>query len=419
VWLQPVAEYTDGTMLWGVASAMPIAATPSDKKPANITLNFQTPKERTVKLKATHTYKFAASSNKKPVTHVVEVNILEIPGKEGGAITIRTAYGALKISTERDGVKTPLAKDILDLVYQLPNTYLVSDQGKWASRTGGGLPPSTTKEQREAAYDEQFHISEPLDAVMLPMPNSMKQPGDSWDSQPDTQAPIIFRVKGEDAQLNLLLNSTYEGLKTNDGRTEAIISIRGALRAIKAKDIALEGIVVGTIGFDSTNGFISSAQMRIASAPNDDKDTYSLDIEMTRVPGNPTGIKLPDAKNPDPVAKGKNILDKKDNVSFTDKFDPTMSMVNPKMKKLAHYKEYPIILQQGKKYNIKLETTSFDPCVKVLAPNGSLFAGDGKIGGGPVAQVNIPVQVSGTYRIYAIAFPGRTGNFHLTVTEVP
>src|SRR5262249_42033804 len=54
VWMQPVITLTDSSIQWGVATSMPPpVVSPYDRKPANLIVKLQTPKERTVKLKYT------------------------------------------------------------------------------------------------------------------------------------------------------------------------------------------------------------------------------------------------------------------------------------------------------------------------------------------------------------------------------
>src|SRR5205814_1824779 len=89
-WAQPVIVLSDNTMQWGDAVVMPVASSPYDRKPANLVANFQTPRERTLKLK------YTLSVNNKQTK--ADIDMLEVltPNSDGGAVS--TAYGTLNLT---------------------------------------------------------------------------------------------------------------------------------------------------------------------------------------------------------------------------------------------------------------------------------------------------------------------------------
>jgi hypothetical protein len=258
--------------------------------------------------------------------------------------------------------------------------------------------------------DELFRITIPLEAAMIPLPNRQMQPGESWE----TSAGII--VSPKDGELSLALICTYEGL-TKDKKAEAVVTIVGKVKALAAKFKDYEGEVTGKFGFDQKNGIITSGQLKLASPAGADLDSYVLDIDLTRVPGNPQKISLPPEPKNDPVAKAMVIFESNGSVSPKDPFDATLSDL--KKKKHAHYKEFNVNLKQGKKYVIKLDSNAFDAVLKVFGPTGMQVGFDDNSGGGTNARIEYTAPVTGNFRIFAIAHAGKVGAFHLTVTEVP
>jgi predicted Zn finger-like uncharacterized protein len=128
-----------------------------------------------------------------------------------------------------------------------------------------------------------------------------------------------------------------------------------------------------------------------------------------------TVVKIPMKTPPDPpvVVKAKIVLDKKAALTAADPFDQALSQA----KKKAHMKEFMVDMQAGKTYVVDLKSTSFDTFLRLGAPTGMQVAFNA--GGGANARITYRAIAAGQYRILAISQNGKTGAFHLTVTENP
>ena len=405
VWLQPVIVLTDSSMQWGIAAVMPLPASPYDRKPTNLVANFQTPKERTVKLKCT----YQGSQLKKPFVVTTDVDMLEIvtPDPEGGKM--RTAYGAINVNIEADRQNVTFPKQILDFTRQIPTSYTLDPTSKVRKRDYRQIGPDVPMGLREPVLNQQLAIGTAYEAALVPLPNRVVQPAETWK----TSVPVMMRDKQKTAEVQLVLTNTYEGILTQGSRSEAVITLTGKLQARDQNFKRFEGEVTGKIGFDVAGGYISSAEVKLNTPDGSDKDfTYTLDIDLKRSAGNPLKIQLPQ----DPIiAKAKTVLDRKDKLAASDPFDPSLSQP----KKKAHMKDYTVSMEAGKTYVIDLKSNAFDAFLRLGAPTGMFVAFDDNSGGGTNARITYRASATGMYRIFAISHNGKIGAFHLTVTENP
>jgi hypothetical protein len=410
VWMQPVITLADNSQQWGDAAVVPIAPSPYDRQPTILTANVVKPDQRTVTLKATHVYNFK-DADKKPITMAVETTILEVMGPDPNGATMRLGIGPdYQSSSTRDGKKTTPPKMITDYVRLTQNTYFLDAKNRQLKRTFDP-PTKMTKEVGDQVGDEVYRVTAPLEAMMIPLPNKQVQPGESWE----TNVGIVVRPKKE-GEVALKLKCTYEGLLKKDKKVEAIVTVAGKVEALNAEFKAYDGEVSGKYGFDPINGIITSGQLKLASPAGPDMDSYVLDIELTRVAGNPNNLKLPPDPKDVPVAKGKVIFETKGIVNNKDGADPAMS--NPKKKQFAHYKAILVPLEAGKTYAIQIESTAFDPFLKVFQPGGMMVAQVGNMGPGTKVVGNITATANGNFTVWVISRNTNVGGFQLKVTEL-
>ncbi len=415
VWVQAIITCSDNTMQWSVATTISVPpASPYQLIPANLTLNLTTPKERTVTLN----YTLTPDAKKAPITGAA--NILEVMGPDPAGAQMRTAFGTLNIVTDPDGKNMPAAKQVLDLVRQIPTTFALDKTGLIRKRTDRAFdkdPPAGLKEQ---VLDQQSQIDTPFEAAMMPMPNKTVQPGENWTT---TYYVRARPPKKPVDNLQLTVTATYEGTLKKDDRSEAVITVTGKVTTANPDLKKWEGNVTGKLGFDTSGGYLSSGKLTLST---DGGAGYSLDLDFQRVAGNGMSIQFPQDPKitpppppPPPIAKGKtNLLDKKDSLSTKDLVDQAMTAGLP-MKKKAHVKDFFVPMQMGKTYTINLTSTAFDAFLKLHGPNNNVVAQDDNGGGGTNSQIVYRATATGQYRISASSKNGNTGAFHITVTEGP
>jgi predicted Zn finger-like uncharacterized protein len=408
VWLQPVITLKDNSMQWGVASNVtPPPVSPYDLKPANLTVKLTNPADRTVKLDAT----FTTTSKKTTTSAHILADIRENMGPDPDGAQMKTAYGNLS-NTDAQNTATP--KQILDLVHQIPTTYVLDNTNKLTKRTPRAFDAKVPKDSSGPALTMEYQLGAAFEAGIVPMPNKTVQPAETWT----TTYGILMRSKQKNATGNLTLTSTYEGFLKRKDRNEAIITVTGKLQFPTDPDFKMfEGNVTGKIGFDDPGGYISSTQLKITNvADAGGKDSFTLDLDIQRNAGNGSNIQLVmDTKPPDPKGDGKpkTIVDQKGNLTAASPFDPMLSDLVSKKKKVAYKQDIqsPVMMQQGKNYTIHVMAMGFQPFIKLTTPNGVIPQAGAKLV--YRATANTPFSVT------VISHDGKVGAFHVTVQESP
>lgn len=406
VWLQPVVTFKDNSMQWGIASSVtPPPPSPYDLRPANLTVKMQSPKERTAKIDATY-----STTVKKTTTsaHFL-VDVLESMGPDPDGNQMKTAYGNL---TNTDGTNTATMKPVLDAVHQIPNTYVLDNTNKLTKRVQRLIDGKMLKDTKDQAAALEAQIGLALEAGIVPMPNRTVQPGETWS----TNYGILMRSKTKSAEGTLALTSTYQGFLKRNNRDEAIVTVTGKLTFPNNPDFKwAEGNVTGKIGFDDQNGFISSTQLKISNPDNSNKDNFSLDLDIQRSSGNTGNIQLVQDKPAEPKndGKGKIIFDQKGNIVAGGNFDPALSTIMGKTKKLAYKQDLQVqqMMQANKTYTIQVQAMGFQPYIKLVTPNGVIPQAGSKLVYRAMAATQFSISV--------ISHDGKVGAFHVTVHESP
>jgi hypothetical protein len=336
-------------------------------------------------------------------------------GPDPAGTQMKTAYGNL---SNTDGQNLATTKPVLDIVHQIPTTYVLDNTNKLTKRIYRPFDPKLPKDSRDAALVMEYQLGAALEAGIVPMPNKTVQPADVWA----TSYGIMMRSKQKNVEGTLTLTSTYEGFMKRNNRNEAIVTVTGKLQFLNSPDFKMfEGNVTGKIGFDEPGGYISSTQLKITNVmDSSDKDSFTLDIDIQRSAGN-TGIQLvQDFKTPDPIpipkgdGKPKTIFDQKGALTTASPTDPTLTDPNPKKKKVAYKQDLQStnMMQQGKNYTVHVTAMGFEPYIRIVTPNGIAAQGQG-------AKLLYRATAATPFSVSVISHNGKVGTFHVTVQESP
>jgi hypothetical protein len=82
----------------------------------------------------------------------------------------------------------------------------------------------------------------------------------------------------------------------------------------------------------------------------------------------------------------------------------------------SRLKTYAVKLVAGKAYTLVLESSSFDPYLRLHGLMGQPVAADDNSAGGLNARITYIPPVSGTYTVAVTATNARTGNYTLTIS---
>ncbi|MBI1833111.1 MAG: trypsin-like peptidase domain-containing protein [Planctomycetes bacterium] len=401
VWVQAIATLDDKSKQWSAAAILPIPKTEYDKKPINLTANFQNPKERTVDLKYTF------QGDDKPM--VLTTHILESMTPQTDGAIMRTGFGTFLFSGAAKDDRFRVASKVTRTI---PTTYTLDSAGKVKARDYRKIAPDVSKEIRDAAIEHLVQIGQAHELAMMPFPNRQVQPGENWN------APVSIVVMNKNSKfgsINFLMNCTYEGLLTKGDKQEAVVTVNAKLRSADPDFRFFDSDLAGAVGVDMSGGFVSSGKLKLTALADAGKPgLFSLEVELTRTAGNSRNLQLPqEPKTTDPpkdpkVAK-KPLLDQKLVLGASDPVDASLS--NPKQKALAHYKLFQIPMEAGKTYHIDVRPgAAFDSVIRIQAPNNAVL-------GQEKHRTNFTAPASAVYRVNIIAANHRTGQFHLVITE--
>jgi len=412
-WVQPVITNSAGATHWGTAIATSPTLVPVERKPANLTIDLANQKERTVKLKSSSTLTLAKGKNKTIIADKLDFEMLEVLGPDPKGAVVRASFGSVNSRAETDGRIVPRDPQVTAILRQIPPTFVIMPNNRLQARADRNLNNSMPISLRLQVQESYASLCNALEAVTIPMPNRMVQPMETFD----VKLPMLLRTGKNPEVVDLDLIATLEGTRLRDQRNEGLVSLRGKVKGRGLSSSRIAGDVTGKVAFDLTAGFISQAILRISSEfeSGEIQVVDAFDIDLTRVPGNPSGIAQPQEPKKTPaVAVGKSLLNQagaltaKDPLTKSTKLPPT-----------ARMKIVNVPFQAGKNYVITLNSDAFDSYLILQGAAGMTLAEDDDGGGFPHARIAFQATQSGVHRIIVTSFDGKMGPYQLNVNEVP
>ncbi len=327
-WFQPLVTSAKGTH-WAPAHPTAVDVIPLEQKAANLTIDLDKAKERTCKMdsKVTVTESFGKSERK--IVHHTTLELLEVlqetavkDGKK--TVPIKSAYGPMNIRFNVNGKDLKFDRDDMDALNisrTQPPSFIIDDTNGIVTFFTVSLNP---KHPRYLLQDlvRTFNgfAQNPLEATQFKMPNRTVQPQETFPSQ-STMAirkggggVATPKAKGLPAPpprptiYDLKTNCTLEGVRVRNGREEAVISVVGSLEGrdnLKGRSL---GNITGKITFDVADGFVSAAKIKIHQESEETipglgtfRDTFTQEIDLTRVAGNPNQLALAKPKEAPPL----------------------------------------------------------------------------------------------------------------------
>ncbi|MSQ95083.1 MAG: serine protease [Gemmataceae bacterium] len=430
-WLQPVFTSVKG-MYWGPAQSTPTNLMLLDRKAANLTASLTAQKERTTRLTSKFTAALTFGKKATISTEDAAVELLEvvqIPEQKGGKriAKVKTAYSNVDVKLARDGkpLSLPNQQPALNVVRTMPPTFVIDD----TNATDSYITVSLKQGPLKITVDQlNGMVHNPFEATQFKMPNRVVQPQEEFQSK-STMMLRTSNAKGPGQRatiVDLNLTCTHQGVRTRNGRQEAVITIVGVMDG----RMELKGKIGGKMTFDIAVGFVSSAQVKIV-AENEEtipgvgpiQEISAQEIDLERVPGNPKNLALGKEKeappNPvlDPGAKSKVISTINSALTAIDPIDPT-ARAHPMRAPDARMKIYPQNLQAGKTYVISMNSDVTDSFLRLEDSTGKFITEDDDGGGFPNALIVYQATQTGVHRIIATSFDGKLGPYQLVVREL-
>jgi S1-C subfamily serine protease len=296
-WLRAQFVDQDGVRQWAAASPyQPSEAPPLDRVPANLTVACET-QERSLKLLSRYIFQVTRGKQKQADTSEADLQILESLQKNAAGAQVKLALGKSSFYDIDRGRKLPRNALAQSAVRRNVFTYQTDVGGRLTSFTFVTMQlrdPLSTVEANGMSAD----VTTSYQGVCLGMPNRQVAPLESWQEK----IRMLFggdRKKKE--AMDLVLTCSYEGSRTVNGSTEALIRLSGEVKLVNQNQGKFfrqpREKVNGFALFDVSKGFIT----RLKLALNAEFDLEGLilsrtvELDLTRAAGNTFGISMPAA----------------------------------------------------------------------------------------------------------------------------
>jgi len=288
-WVQPTLVNALGETHWGggMSLVMDFNANPAvERKPATLALRHQAA-VRKMELTCTDTFKLRADDEDHALSMLVIGNMVEEtqPDPVGGGARVVLQYERFRMDLTEDGERVERSERIANLVKHVPSVVgvlYVDAQGNLTKNDANltRVPPAA----REAAGDMHERIQHSLDALAVPLPNRLVQPGETWRAW--RTLPIDTAGKFESGAMEMTYE--YRGKRLRGGREEAVIGLKGVLRGPRGQEGRLGGWADGIALVDLATGQVTVAKTAVTVDMNAKtrfgpvKVTGSLDVKLTR-----------------------------------------------------------------------------------------------------------------------------------------
>lgn len=424
LWLQPITTGQNGVKMWGAAISVPAADdTPLDRLPATFQLKNEKCPDRTLIVDVSRQIKLIDPQQQIFVVERLEAAFFENVQTEPRGLNIHLHPGYVRVQHEVPGQSNLTSSPGGLFVERLLFTFLMKPDGALKERVRPAQLqslPILVKMQAEAVFDTFANCFE---ATNVTAPQKNVEPLTVWTAR----LPLMVVTKGKNEFADMNLTCTYEGLRQQPEARLAYVRLDGDVRGRSAQADA-SGKVTGHALIDLDRGYIARAKLAVETemAVGAVLAQNTTDIQVTRQPGNVMNIakadpkykfpdKLEEFKRPSPatIAKGKELLNVKEDLTLADPLDSR--------KPAGRVKEHKVKLTAGVKYVVEMKTADakqLDPFLRVESTNGDILAIDDDGGGGQNARIVFTPNHTDDFRIIATVFePSQLGPFTLSVCE--
>jgi tetratricopeptide (TPR) repeat protein/S1-C subfamily serine protease len=290
LWIRPVLADANKATHWGGAVAYsPSGLPPLERKAAVLRIQFDHHAQRTLKLTRSVRAQVSKGARRTLFRDFMEAEIVETAKEEPRGGRLDLALGACKFTTtdmrDKDHALSPRAQPFLR---NRTMTFIVDPQGALLQRTIPALPPPAPIDLREDFADLVHFIANSYEMTCLAMPNRRVKAQETWQAR----VPLILVYPDDKQIVDLFLTCTYEGSRLYRGQACAVIILSGTVKGRKPGQQSTAGIVTGKVYFAIDDGYLSLADIKVESDGGSDDlmVAHSLEVTLTRNPGNKTGI---------------------------------------------------------------------------------------------------------------------------------
>jgi S1-C subfamily serine protease len=415
-WLQPVVTDKTGKVHWSTATAYKVSDHVAvERKPAVLQLQVDAQPERTLKLISSNKVLVYEAKKQGSLALKIEADALEIAQKDTQGVLNRLTLGETKFAVEQ-GDKA-VAKDSKANAFFRGRflQFVTKITGDLVNRAQPNLTASTAPETRREFDAKINQMATAYEMTCISLPNREVQPKETWP----TKVPVLLGSGNRKEIFDMHLVCTMEGCRRVQGQNQAVISLKGQLKGRKPGLDDLSGKVTGKAWFDVEKGYFAQTKLNVdceVEFGDDILASFIMDVELTRVAGNTSGIVASKETPPGPPpAKGKTIFQVP-----TATLGPSDAKDYPG-RLLIPYKVWKMPFLGGKTYIIEMNKVGNDPIDPFLilhSPFNVKVAEDDDSGGDLNARIIYQAPVSGYYLIYTTTLDlNQGGNFQFVVSE--
>lgn len=433
IWVRPVL-LGPGERYLTAKTLPPSTDAPLQRIAADVHVRLKPPDERTLKIKSEMRLSIFEGKNEMSKALKLEADVLETVSTHEKGTEIRLSIGPNRFTDEIDGRPPAIFPTHLSTqLRSLSPSFLVDPTGRIQTFIYPNVNPRLPeKDDLEFMRDRVCNMFE---ETCISMPNRMVNPLETWPVR------VLKLMTGKDRikkrRVDLFLTCKYEGVRTDNNRRMAFIGLTGIVKdrdKAEANPLGM-GKVTGRALFDLDGGFIANVHLALASEMDFDGIDLALteDIDVSRIAGNPLGIKavVVAKKNPDPKTDPKAAP--KTDPKTDPKADPKAAVVIKKVLNTTavltkndflgpngrKHKAHDVKLQAGTTYVIEMKQapgSPINPFLMLMDPTGKEVAKDDDSGGNKDAKITYTAERAGTYRVIATTRIGiQVGAYQLAV----
>jgi S1-C subfamily serine protease len=254
-WVQPVWTLTTGATQWAAGHVHRMGA-PLERKSIELKAQYAAPAARRVEVTTTTSLRVGTGTEAEAMALTASATLAETGTAKPDGVTLRLAYQSARqeLTANKKATENPKLTMMRPHLHRLVGLVELDSAGQLRSNS----VVDRAKMRGEPIGAELLDIHEPIQyalySLLLPMPNRTVNARDSWKIKRYLGVGLPMQVR----RVEVELTCTYEGVRQQAGRTEAVVAIGGQLR-----DDELSGRARGQALVDVTTGVVRRVELRV------------------------------------------------------------------------------------------------------------------------------------------------------------
>lgn len=261
-WLQPLVLNTTGQPQWVSAVAWDDMAPPLERKATTLALGHKAGNNFPVRLGSTTKIRMERSGEDHTLVIGLDGQLAENTRTvdNQGTAAIRLDYVKMSMDVTMDGKPSNSnnrMQQALQSLGQMNGDIRIDKQGNvLENKLDLTKVPAGARDGLSNVGDQ---VQQTLETLTIPLPGNMVNPGQSWNAQ--RSLPIDAAGKYDAGIIDM--KYTYLGVRSRNGREEAVVSINGVVRARQGVKQYISGKTHGSAVIDIATGLVTQAMATV------------------------------------------------------------------------------------------------------------------------------------------------------------